>query len=612
MYGLTLVLVAGYPAAAMADTQEPTTPSSSPTTTQTTTAPTTTTSTTSDQTPSSSSPSSTTSPSTPPSTTTPPPTIIEPPATTQPTQDSITTSPPTADTTNSSATPAADSTAPSSTPANSTSTTTATTTVDANSNVNSGASSGNSTVSNNTAAGSATTGDAAATATLLNVVNSTLATGDNQKVATFTKDILGDVKGDIVLYPLLLKAMLEANAANTANTANAPDATTSTPATVNATTNFGVNNTVNVAATSGDATVSKNTSAGNATTGSAQAVANVVNILNSMIAAHNSFIGTINIYGNLEGDILIAPDFIPQLLANNGASTTSPSTTQVSTKDSTTIVNNISAVAKSGVASITGNTTAGNATTGDAMSNVVIFNVTGHDVVAKNSLLVFVNVLGKWVGMIVDAPANATAAMLGNDVTTNTTYAPDLTVNADTTHGITNAVTVTAQSGNATVANNTNAGNAVTGSARALANIANVSGSQFGLSDWFGVLFINVFQSWYGSFGIDTAYGNATTAQEPPTAPIQFVPNSSAGARAPRVSTPVTYTSYYSPAESPQPQDTTITLARAAKPASFQASSAPLHDIIAPEPYDFRLIIVVGSIFMIGLSAIGIRRLLNQ
>lgn len=179
------------------------------------------------------------------------------------------------------------------------------TNVTAENNLTSNATSGDSAITENTAGGTATTGDAAAVATILNTVNSSVTVGDNQKVSNFTQDIMGDVKGDIVLYPMLLKAMLEAEAGGDKSS------------TIDVKNNFQLDNSVGLVAKSGDADVTKNTSAGDATTGSAMAVANVVNILNSMIATHQSFIGTINIYGNLEGDILIAPDFIPQMLASN-------------------------------------------------------------------------------------------------------------------------------------------------------------------------------------------------------------------------------------------------------------------------------------------------------
>lgn len=474
----------------------------------------------------------------------------------------------------------------------------ASTTVTVDNNLTSDAASGDSTVASNTTGGNATTGDAAATATLLNVVNSSVATGANQKVATFTQDIMGDVKGDIVLYPMLLKAMLEAQAGG--DTSSALDVKN----------NFKIDNNVDLAAKSGNAKVANNTAAGSATTGSATAVANVVNILNSMIATQQSFIGTINIYGNLEGDILIAPDFIPQMIANNKSDASS--TTQLSTKDSTNIVNNISAVAQSGAAAIFGNTSAGNATTGSADTGVVIFNITGHDIIAKNSLLVFVNVLGKWVGVIVDAPVGATSALIGNDVTKNVAYAPDLTVNSESKHGITNTISVDAKSGNATVSGNTMAGGATTGAAKALANVANISGSQFGISDWFGVLFINVFQNWYGDFGQDTPYGNANEpVRENPTGPIQFIPQQETiNTSSLRVSRTV-FVHVNTQSTRANNSATTLTTVMTPAPDSMATLGDSTYRDTFDTGFDMRLFIVAGSLLAVGLSLLGLKRLFS-
>lgn len=475
------------------------------------------------------------------------------------------------------------------------------TTVNINNNIKSDATSGNSAVQNNTTGGNATTGDAAAMATMLNVVNSSVTAGDNQKVASFTQDIMGDVKGDIILYPMLLKAMLEAQAPGNTN------------ATIDATSNLNINNNVELNATSGNATVSGNTAAGNATTGSAKSVANVVNILNSMIATQQSFIGTINIYGSLEGDILVAPDFIPQMLANNKQP--GGSDTKLSNDATTNIVNNISTVAESGAAAVFGNTTGGNATSGNADTGVVIFNLTGHQIVAKNSMLVFVNVLGKWVGVIVDAPEGATAAMIGNGVTTNE-YAPDLTVNSQSNHGITNTIAVNAQSGDATVSGNTTAGNAVTGSAQALANVANVSNSQIGATDWFGVLFINVFQDWRGSFGIDTFWGNNTAqpAKEQPTGPIQFVPQQETTVKQSSSNAITSNRSFVSNTSNTQSTSTAseTTQNTATQATLGETTKAETKDTsIMDTGVDYRIFIVAGSILVAGASVIGLRRILS-
>lgn len=229
----------------------------------------------------------------------------------------------------------------------------------------------------------------------------------------------------------------------------------------------------------------------------------------------------------------------------------------------------------------------------------------------------FVNVLGKWVGVIVDAPEGATAAMLSNGVTSSA-YAPDLTVNSQSQYGITNTIAVNAASGDAVVAQNTQAGNAVSGSAKAMANIANVTGNQFAASEWFGVLFINVFQNWFGSFGVNTPYGNIPMEPQPESqAPIEFRPASAETAEV----------RYF---------DTRSTVARAAAVAAIvstilteveeisteteslvelEASSATMgaEDTVIPQtaPEDYRLFIIAGSLLVVGLSVIGLKRLLG-
>lgn len=358
-------------------------------------------------------------------------------------------------------------------------------------NQTSNSTSGNANVTNNVQAGNAGTGNATADSTIVNTIHSAVQ-GDTAGIAHFTHDIYGNVTGDITLYPAMQNALVESSVPIRSNT--------------DINSNASITNNIDLTATSGDATVSGNTSAGDATTGNANAVVNLVNLINSIIAANQSFIGTVNIYGNLDGDILVSPDFIPQLLASNKSSTDVSVDADVNLSDSQSIINNIQLAATSGDANVSGNTSAGNATTGNANTNLTVLNLTGREVDAANSLLVFVNVLGTWVGMIVDAPVGATAAALGSGVTKNSIDA-DLDLNATTNAAITNNINLAAQSGNANVTGNTRAGNATSGNATASANIANLTTSTFNISDWFGILFINVFGSWYGSFGIDTANG---------------------------------------------------------------------------------------------------------
>lgn len=367
-------------------------------------------------------------------------------------------------------------------------------------NIDSDAKTGNATVGSNTTAGNAGTGDASAETTVINSVHSTVE-GEAAGIAHFTVDVTGDVLGDIVLYPIIDD--VEINSTTKVNT------------TTEINTNTDIDNDINLAATSGNANVTNNTKAGNATTGDAHTVANVMNLINSIIAANKSFVGTINIHGNLNGDILVSPEFIPQLLGNNSSTTSSfDGALSMELNNNQSIINNIKLSAESGNANISNNTTAGAAQTGEAQTNLTVLNLTGREVDAQNSMLVFVNVLGRWVGMIVDSPG-ATAAALGNDVTKNTTTKLSGSLVANNNSQITNNINLASKSGDANVSNNTTAGNATTGDATASANIANISTSTFQLTDWFGIVFINVFGTWIGSFGVDTASGNVIPLSNP-------------------------------------------------------------------------------------------------
>lgn len=350
--------------------------------------------------------------------------------------------------------------------------------------LDSDANTGNAGVTKNTAAGDAQSGDANVDATIVNSVHSTVSNGENSGIAHFTIDLYGDVHGDIVIGPSALD-----------------NATVNKNTNINSQTNIdnsdSITNDIDLSAKSGDAEVSGNTTAGSAKSGNATAVANLLNLVNTVIAANKSFVGTINIHGNMYGDILMSPEFIPQLLGSNATATeTSNLAMATHVNDDKTIVNNVDLAATSGTATVKDNSSAGSANTGDAQTNLQILNLTGHEVVAENAVLVFVNVKGKWVGLIMDAPG-ATAAAFGSGVLSNTVNANN-TTNINNKTAITNNVKLSAQSGNATVSSNTSGGDATTGDAYSGACIANIIGSKFILSGFFAVLCINIDEDFYG------------------------------------------------------------------------------------------------------------------
>lgn len=365
--------------------------------------------------------------------------------------------------------------------------------------------SGNASVFGNTLGGSALSGDAAAIANVLSMLQSSWGTLGSDDLAYFMANVDGDVHGDLYVDPNALSG-----------------GSKDTNLDVNVSNDAAIHNDIDVDVASGNASVTNNTKGGNAKSGNAQAVVNLLNMINSAIKAKKSFVGVLNINGNLNGDILLPPEMMQAIIAatgpnsNNQINSGGNSNVAVTSKDTKTINNNVTADAATGNATVANNTTGGNAKTGNASSNIVLLNLTGKKVVAKNALLIFVNVMGSWVGLIYDAPAGTTSAVATTGPSSNNTIddTHNLTVDADieTNSLIDNDVDVHATSGDATVAGNTTGGDATSGDATVGVNVLNMIDSEFNIEDWFGVLFINVFGSWIGSFGVDTEAGNQPVA----------------------------------------------------------------------------------------------------
>jgi hypothetical protein len=375
-----------------------------------------------------------------------------------------------------------------------------------NNGLNSTATSGDVSVDGNTTAGNATSGDATALSTTVNSLQSS--TNLSGPVTTFVANIDGNVQGNLIVDPSQLQPAGSNDTLNSDNDLN-----------VNTQNNGEINNNITLDANTGNADVSDNTTGGNATSGTAEAIANVVNMIDSVISSGKSFIGVININGNLTGDILMPQSFLNSLIASNAPSTTVDISQNVANSlgitvnNNTAINNNVTSSATTGNANVNNNTSAGSATTGDASTAVTLFNLTGNEIIGTNALLVFVNVAGTWVGVILNTPAGTTAAALGGNTTD--TVNNDASVNANNNDTINNNVNVAADSGNATVANNTTGGNATSGNAETAVNFLNLDNTQFDLTGWFGILFINVFGTWVGNFGVYTPPTPTATPTDP-------------------------------------------------------------------------------------------------
>ncbi len=428
----------------------------------------------------------------------------------------------------------------------------------------SAATSGNVTANSDTNVGSSVTGAASVLANLLNLLASawSWSNGDLNFFSQTLCDVGQTCNGDVNLNPTQTvngdggSLGGSADVTNTgAGSSNSATDGTNSNLNVNAQTDGNIVNNVNLNATSGDASADSDTNAGNVASGDATAEVNIINLINSFINSGSSFFGVLNIFGTLNGDILFPNGFLNGAVASgsdtpgaavSGTGADSSNTAGVSNSGNTTINNavdnsadnNISTTADTGDASANMDTGVGSVTTGAATTTQGLFNLANQSIFGDNAVLVIVNVAGHWIGKIMDLPSSdgaTTSGLLTDNATATTNSAgvsntgadsnnaaavdnnANATVNQSSVGTITNNVNVSAQSGNASADKDTNAGDVSTGNASAMSSVANIFNSVLNVQHWFGVLVINVFGSWTGDVGDNTAAGN-TPGTPAPTA----------------------------------------------------------------------------------------------
>lgn len=361
--------------------------------------------------------------------------------------------------------------------------------VESTNNLNSEAITGNTSVTGASSAGALATGDAVASTTTITVVQSSIGLSGSQQPLVFNLDIVGDTTGDILIDPSALDAtpIGTAYSDGTANLSNS--------------TETGITNNLSLTAVSGDVLATDNRIVGNIQSGDASAVANVLNLLNSAISADRSFIGTINILGNLNGDILIPAEFINDLIASGQAIPLQlESGSILNSSNTVSIANNVLSAAISGNVLAQDNSLTGDISTGNSQTSINIISLIGQQTISRNTLLIFINVLGTWTGLLFNAPAGSTTASItGGSLENNANLSGINSLNQSSTMTIVNNISLLAQTGDASAIGNKRTGAITTGNASTGANILNIVNSQLNFSDWFGILFINVFGVWNGS-----------------------------------------------------------------------------------------------------------------
>jgi hypothetical protein len=301
-------------------------------------------------------------------------------------------------------------------------------------------------------------------------------------------------------------------------------------------------NNLKSAAASGNANVSGNTNGGDAQTGSAAVMANVVNLLNSVWHTSAGPVITFvkNIFGDVFGDMVLttptqsspavgsggsASNALTGPNSSNQASLTNSNDVTVHASTDTAINNDINLAAQSGNANVTGNTRGGSATTGDASVALNLINMINSAISSNGSFLGILNIYGNFNGDVLFSPDFMTQVLQaggqGSSAVGNANTGPNsinsatiantdnMNLSATTRTGITNNVDATATSGGANVGGNTAAGSARTGAADTHSSVLNLQGQNVA-GDNAMLVIVNVLGHWLG--GIMALPGNISSA----------------------------------------------------------------------------------------------------
>lgn len=324
--------------------------------------------------------------------------------------------------------------------------------------------------------------------------------------------------------------MASSSASNTTSTFQNNDAT--------------VGNNLTLKADSGHNTANDTTGGDtNITTGNANVSANALTFANNNIDGKIVYT-TVNIYGNLVGDIVMPQSAIDAVNTSCATCSTASQTTNAgnasgSTDTASSDQNNNKATFQNNDATITNNLTlasttgnnsensdtGGNATvnSGNATTDAKILNVANANVDGGDMWLVIINKAGQWIGSILGAPGGATSAASpgttlttdnkGNVTASNSGNGAESTNTADNnrtssnttsqnnTATIANKLDLSANTGANAASNNTGGNSSIkTGNAHIIANIVNFANNNIKKGGKLFVTIVNVFGDWIGNF----------------------------------------------------------------------------------------------------------------
>lgn len=302
--------------------------------------------------------------------------------------------------------------------------------------------------------------------------------------------------------------------------------------------NASLTNSVDILATSGNNQADGDNALIN--TGEAIALLNLFNLVNTNLIGENWFFGVINIFGELEGDIIL-PYELQYLIGDEGeggtltsaintntgegstnqAQASAASSVEITNTNEATLTNDVSVLANSGENEIIGS---GSIQTGNASAQLNLLNIVNTNIFGGRWLFLLINNFGNWTGELLgwwghlisiggvtwawvrlpdgDEGQAAQAAAGNEDTGANSQNQASVQATTSLVVGNTNIATVenklsvVADTGNNQIAGESALIN--TGNAQASANIFNFLNTNIIGNHWFFGI-INIFDSFFGN-----------------------------------------------------------------------------------------------------------------
>src|SRR3990167_8752780 len=356
------------------------------------------------------------------------------------------------------------------------------------------AATGENSADNNSGSAVIATGDANASANIVNIVNSSF-TGSDGFIAFL--NIFSSLLGDLDFRNSLFL------------NSTCPDCNIfSGDLSVNNRSAAEIKNDAVVRAQTGGNSASGNAGAGVIATGDANAAANVFNVVNTNVVGSNYLLFVLNNFGSWNGDLVLPSKYLfPNCCASAGD-------VSVNSNGDASIENNVAGEAETGGNEANGNAN-GLVVTGNANAVANTLNQVNTNIFGSDSVMIAFRFFGDWTGNVFSAPEgfswiesdgglvlmgdSSAGGFGGPSASSGSSSAGNSTdINNSNLAGIRNNVRVLALTGDNRASVNGVGGIITTGNANSAANVVNIVNTNIFGRNWILAL-VNVFGNWNGN-----------------------------------------------------------------------------------------------------------------